>query len=114
MNVNLIEAQTKIETESLEVFECFQNNYLKVNSTRPHVMLTTDNIVQVNVGGNIISNEKTVKLLGITVENKLSFEPHLNKICKKLTKSSMSLQEFQKKKLMRALITSQFSYCPLV
>ena len=28
-------------------------------------------MVQVNVGGNIISNEKTVKLLGIKVDNKL-------------------------------------------
>ena len=28
-------------------------------------------MVQVNVGGNIISNEKTVTLLGIKVDNKL-------------------------------------------
>ena len=31
-------------------------------------MLTTDNMVQVNVGGNIISNEKTIKLVGTTVD----------------------------------------------
>ena len=38
-------------------------------------MLTTDNMVQVNVGGNIISNEKTVQLLGIKVDNKLIWTP---------------------------------------
>ena len=46
-------------------------------------MLATDYIVQVNVGGNITSNETIVKLLGITVDNKLSSETHLNRICKK-------------------------------
>ena len=46
-------------------------------------MLTTDNLVQINARCNIISHEKNVKPLGITVDNKLSFEPHLNKICKK-------------------------------
>ena len=60
---NLLEAQTKIETESLKVCEWFRNKYLKANSTKSHVVLTKDNTVQVNVGGNIISNEKTVKLL---------------------------------------------------
>ena len=58
-------------------------------------MLTANNMVQVNVGGNIISNEKIVKLLGIAVDNEFSFEPHLNKYAKKLAKSSMPLQEFQ-------------------
>ena len=48
-------------------------------------MFTNDNMVQANVGGNILNNEKTVKLLGITVDNKLSFETHLNKICKEVS-----------------------------
>ena len=46
-------------------------------------MLATDNLVQINARCNIISHEGNVKPLGITVDNKLSFEPHLNKICKK-------------------------------
>ena len=79
---NLIKAQAKIETESLKVFEWFRNNYIKASRTKSHVMLTTDYMVQGNVGGSIRSNEKTVKLSAITVDNKLSFEPHLNKICK--------------------------------
>ena len=32
-----------------------------------------------------MSNEKTVKLLGMIVANKLSFEPHLSNVCKKLS-----------------------------
>ena len=60
-------------------------------------------MTQANVGGNTISNGKTVKLLWITVDNKLSFESDLNKNAKKknkkkymyIPKDSMLLQEFQ-------------------
>ena len=84
-------------------------------------MLTTDNIVQVNVGANITSNEITVKLLGITVDNKLLFEPHLNKLCKKVSQKFHSLARIsthilQKKlrTIMKVFLTTQFSYCPLI
>ena len=35
-----------------------------------------------------------VKLLGITVENKLSFEPNLNEICKKVSQKIHALSRF--------------------
>ena len=57
--VNLIELRTKIETESLKVSEWSRNNYLKANSTKSHShLIGTDNMVQLNVRGNIMSNEK--------------------------------------------------------
>ena len=52
-----------------------------------------------------------IKLLGVTVDNKLSFEPHLNLDVKKLVKN------ISKKKLrvvMKAFIMPHFSYWPLV
>ena len=39
--------------------------YLKANDAKLHVMLTTDNIIQINVEDNVISAEETVKLAGI-------------------------------------------------
>ena len=89
------DVQRKLESESLILFKLFHDNYLKANSGKSHVMLTTDNKVKINVKGSAISNEKIVKLLGVTVDNKLSFEPHLNLVCKKLVKNSMPLVEFQ-------------------
>ena len=82
-------------------------------------------MTQANVGGNTISNGKTVKLLWITVDNKLSFESDLNKNAKYIyiyiyPKTPCSCKNFNfhfTKKLrmiMRVLITSQFSYCTLV
>ena len=62
-----------------------------------------------------------VKLLGVTVHNKLSFEPHLNLVCKKVSQKLHGLARvskfISKKKLriiMKAVIMSQLSYCPLV
>ena len=67
------------------------------------------------------SYAKTLKLFGIKVDNKLLFEPHLNKICKKVSQKVHTLARIstyisQKKlrMIMRTFIKSQFKYCPLV
>ena len=83
----LYDVQRKLESESLILFEWFHDNYLKANSGKSHVMLTTDNKLKTNVKGSPISNKKIVKLLGVTVDNKLSFESHLNMVCKKVRQS---------------------------
>ena len=59
-------------------------------------MLTTDNKLKINVKGSPISNEKIVKLLGVTVDNKLSFESHLNLVCKKVSEKLSVLARVSK------------------
>ena len=117
----LYDVQRKLKCESLILFEWFHDNYLRANSDKSHVMLTTGNKQKINVKGSRISNEKIVKLLGVTVDNKLSFEPRLNLVCKKVSQKlhilARVLKFISKKKLrvaMKAFIISQFSYCPLV
>ena len=50
----------------------------------------------INVKGSPISNEKMIKLLGVTVDNKLSFEPHLNLVCKKVSQKLHGLARVSK------------------
>ena len=49
-------------------------------------MITTLKLIvvklKINVRGSPICNKKILKLLEVTVDNKLSFEPHLNLVCK--------------------------------
>ena len=45
-------------------------------------MLTAGDSLQINVKGSLLTNEKIVKSLEITVDRKLSFEPHRNEECK--------------------------------
>ena len=59
--------------------------------------------------------------MGVTVDNKLSFEPHLNLACKKVSLKLHALARISKfiskKKLrviLKAFIMSQISYCLLV
>ena len=119
--IYIYDLQRKLEFESLILFESFHVNYLKANCGKSHVMLTANNKLKINVKSSPISNEKIVKLLGVTVDNKLSFEPHLNLVCKKVSQKLHVLARvskfISKKKLrviMKAFIMSQFSYCPLV
>ena len=63
-----------------------------------------------------ISN-KCEKLLGIHIDNKLTFEPHVRSLCKRdgqklndFARIAFSLKFDQTKLLLNAFITSQFSY----
>ena len=49
---------SKLEKDTSTVFTRFQNNYLKANSGKPHLLTTSDNIQPINVGGNQLSSSK--------------------------------------------------------
>ena len=113
--------QRKLESESLILFELFHNNYLKANSGKSQIMLSTYNKLKINVQGSLISNVKVVKLQRVTVNNKLSFEPHLNLVQKKVSQKLHAFARVSKfvstkklKVITKAFIMSQFSYCSLV
>ena len=42
---------SKLEKDTSTVFTWFQNNYLKANSGKSHLLTTCDNIQHINVGG---------------------------------------------------------------
>ena len=103
----LYDVQRNFESECLNLFEWFHDNYLKANSGKSHVMLTTDNKLKINVKGSPTSNGKLVKLLGVTVDNKLSFVSHLNLVCKKVSQKLHVLarvSKFISKKKLRVIM----------
>ena len=67
-----------------------------------------------------ISNSKYENLLGIHIDNKLTFESHVKSLCKKTSQKLnafariVSSLKFDQRKLLNAFITSQFSYDPVV
>ena len=65
---------SKLEKGSSTVFTCFQNNYLKVNSGKSHLLTTSNNVQYISVGGNHLSSSKYEELLGILTDHKLTFE----------------------------------------
>ena len=57
---------------------------MKANPDKSHLLLSNINLnLSPNIGGNQISNENNVILLGITFDNSLSFDDHVLSLCKK-------------------------------
>ena len=64
-------------------------NALKANPDKFHLLLSPpDESISVNVDGYQITNSKREKLLGITIDNKPSFNEHVSSLC---TKASQKL-----------------------
>ena len=112
----------KLQNDSKCLLEWFEANYLKPNPDKWHLILSdkNDNLM-IQIGNECIFNSDCEKILGIHFDNKLNFETHLSKLCKKasqklhaLARISSFMSVRQKKIIMHAFIQSQFSYCPLL
>ena len=68
-----------------------------------------------------LENSKEELILGITIDNKLTFDSHIKSICRKagqklsaLSRVSPYLKTNKKELLFKSMVKSQFSYCTLV
>ena len=93
-----------------------------MNADKCHLLITKhEENVSATIDGHTIPASKSVKLLGVQIDNNLDFNEHVSNICKKVSKKLHALrrvsQHMSKNKLriiMKAFIESQFGYCPLV
>ena len=74
-----------------------------------------------NLDNNIIHCEDHVKLLGVTIDFKLSYDLHISNVCKKASRQLNMLKRIGrnvcrlgKLNLYYSFIMSNFNYCPLV
>ena len=77
----------KLEVKANEIFQWFNENAMKANTDKCHLLITTNEERYISIGGEKIQNSKSGKLLGVTIDNKLTFTEHVNEICDKLVKS---------------------------
>ena len=111
-----------IQNDTLILINWFNDNYFKMNVDKCHLLVTNhEKDVFANIDGHKIHGSKSVKLLGIHIDNKLDFSEHVSNICKKVGKKLHALRRvshlMHKDKLrllMKAFIESQFGYCPLI
>ena len=101
--------------------EWFANNSLKTIPDKFHLILNVNrNDIFIEIQQFKIFNSNAQKLLGIKVDNKLSFDDHLRDLCNKasqkhaLARIAHYKQPLQMQTIMKAVINSQFGYCPLV
>ena len=112
---------TLLEENTNELVNWFQNNYMKSNEDKNHLIITNCDKGSAKIGNHTIECSQSVKLLGVQIDNKLNFNEHISKICKNVSKKLHALARispFMSTKklriLMKAFIESQFGYCPLI
>ena len=93
---------------------------MKTNLGKCHVILSSNTQREIRFVNTSIASSLSEKLLGITLDSKLKFGEHINKICNIVNKNLNALHRIgshkrlnKRKMLLRAFIESQFSYCPL-
>ena len=113
---------SNLENDSILLLNWIRDNGLKANADKFHLILSDKNPdYSITVGNCTISNSKSEKLLGIVIDNKLTFDEHVSGICTKATQKLHALSRVshfmtlkQRLTIMTSFILSQFGYCPLV
>ena len=105
------------------VLKWFKDNQMMANPGKFQFMILSKNTINksIVIGNKTIESSKSVKLLGLTIDNKLNFGIHINNICKVASAKIKGLGRIrnrlnlsQAKILYNSFILSQFNYCCLV
>ena len=112
----------KLEQDSKILIEWYKMNYLKPNPDKWHLLLSeVGNEFNITIGDVCVSNSSCEKILGVYFDNKLNFNTHVTKLCKKASQKLHALARVsnlmsfrQRRIIMNAFISSQFCYCPLL
>ena len=57
-----------LENCALVLFKWFENNLMKANSNKIHLLLSTSTSVTANINGDVIKSSESEKLLGVTID----------------------------------------------
>ena len=120
---NLKPVLETLEHNSEQAIAWFEMNYMKLNTDKCHLLMSGNKKEQMwaKLDRDIIWESNNAKLLGITLDNKLKFDKHVYNFCSKANRKLSTLTRvaqffpFKKKRvLFKAIIVSQFKYCPLL
>ena len=110
-----------LEQSSTILFEWLNINYMIVNTGKSHLLLSGNSRATATIENSYVESEDEKVLLGKTIDSNLTFENHINSICKKASRKLSALariaphMNIQKRRtIMKSFVTSQFGYCPLI
>ena len=113
---------TQLQEDTSKLLRWFSDNSLKANPDKFHLITSdTDENISITVGQYNIHNSNNHNLLGVIIDNKLTFNEHVSSLCKKATQKlhalirvSRFMNTDKKRVIMKSFITSHFNYCPLI
>jgi len=101
----------------------FHENKMKANPSKFQAMVLNRKPVEISfqIGDDIIMPQECIKLLGVSIDSKLSFTEHISQLCKTagkqinaMSRLSNVLSKDNKMLVLNSFIVSNFNYSPLV
>ena len=104
----------------------FKANKLSLNVKKTNFMIFQNrysayNDLSITIDGSVVKQVNNVKFLGLTIDSRLSWKPHIDLLCSKVAKTIGILHKIKcivpnnvLKILYNSLILSNISYCNLV
>ena len=116
--------QRHLETDSAKAVEWFNKNQTTTNADKfQSILLSRRNVddFDIDICVHTISRDKSLKMLGVTLDDRLNFNEHIRNICQTasrqvnaLNRISKFLDEQCRMKVYKFFICANFNYCPLV
>ena len=119
-----------LKSETSVVLNWFKINEMKSNSDKCHLIVTENEhrpayisttCIYLNNENELLQSENLVKLLGLKIDEKMTFQEHIKTVLKKGNQKFHALQRISKymsedklRVVMKTFIESQFNYCPLL
>ncbi len=115
-----------LEKEAGNALIWLEQNEMIANPDKFHALFVKKdqtNTLGINLDfqGHTIKSEENVKLLGVTLDYKLNFDPHISNLCKKAAAQLNVLKRLrsfigfaEREVLVQSFVYSNFNYCPLV
>ena len=88
---NIDEVIFTLQESSKKLFKWFTDNQMKSNNDKCHLIVSTNEPVEVQIGECSIKNSSKEKLLGVTIDSKLNFDDHVNHLCGKANQKLRAL-----------------------
>ena len=111
-----------LSNDTSVLIKWFKDNYLQMNPDKCKLLISNQNKdISLIIENKVIECNKSVKLLGVTIDSRLRFDEHVSNLCKKastklhaLARISNYMSQEKLRLLMKSFIESQYSYCPLI
>ena len=120
---NLAKVVESLVHDLNQITNWFNSNSMVANPSKFKLIFpgTVNASIAIKVGKFVFNSVETVKLLGMNIDSKLSFVPHVKELCKKSNQKIRALKRIRHlisrekaELLVNAYILSPFNYCPLI
>ena len=123
--VQLVLSALKKDAEN--AMSWFTNNFMQANPEKFQFMVmkkyTSKEAIPdfIEIHGTDIKRQQEVLLLGITIDEKLKFDKHIDKLCKRAARQINVMYRFrgifdlkERQSMYETFILANFNYCPIV